>query len=98
MRIPPGIKKITNFRDLGLQTVPHEIEKRYIPFSSLAEESFIIYPRVVKPDYYDFFITLCHQAGFQPKIIQEATPPFMILSLVSAGVGISEKSPNLNFI
>ena len=60
-----------------------------IPFSSLAEESFVIYPRVVKPDYYDFFITLCHQTGFQPKIIQEATPPFMILSLVAAGVGIS---------
>lgn len=60
-----------------------------IPLSSLAEESFIIYPRLVKPNYYDFFITLCHQAGFQPKIVQEATPPFLILSLVSAGVGIS---------
>jgi DNA-binding transcriptional LysR family regulator len=60
-----------------------------IPPSLLADEPLIIFPRAVKPDFYDLIIALCQQAGFQPKIVQEATPPEVVVSLVEAGVGIS---------
>jgi len=32
---------------------------------------------------------LCNQAGFQPKIAQEATPPEVVVSFVEAGAGVS---------
>jgi DNA-binding transcriptional LysR family regulator len=55
----------------------------------LADEPFIIFPRAIKPDFYDLIMALCQQAGFQPKIVQEATPPEIAVSLVEAGVGIA---------
>ena len=32
---------------------------------------------------------LCEQAGFQPKVAQEATPPEVVVSFVEAGAGVS---------
>jgi DNA-binding transcriptional LysR family regulator len=60
-----------------------------IPLALLADEPFVIYPRSIKPDFYDLIITLCQQAGFQPKIVQEATPPEVAVSFVAANAGIS---------
>jgi DNA-binding transcriptional LysR family regulator len=60
-----------------------------IPLSLLADEPFIIFPRSVRPDFYDLIIRLCQQAGFQPKIVQEATPPEVAVSFVEAGAGVS---------
>lgn len=60
-----------------------------IPLAVLANEPMLIYPRFVKPDCYDLIITLCHEAGFQPRIVQEATPPELLVSLVEAGVGLA---------
>lgn len=60
-----------------------------IPLAVLASEPMLIYPRFVKPDCYDLIISLCHEAGFQPRIVQEATPPELLVSLVEAGVGIA---------
>ena len=31
----------------------------------------------------------CVDAGFRPRIVQEITDPFMILTLVAAGVGVA---------
>jgi DNA-binding transcriptional LysR family regulator len=60
-----------------------------IPLALLADEPFVICPRAVKPDFYDLIITLCQQAGFQPKIVQEATPPEVAVSFVAVNAGIS---------
>ncbi len=37
---------------------------------------------------------LCAQAGFQPKIAQEASPPEVQLRLVESGMGISLMAAN----
>jgi DNA-binding transcriptional LysR family regulator len=60
-----------------------------IPLRELADESFIFYPRHIGPILYDRIISLCQQAGFSPKIVQEVAPQQTILGLVSAAVGIS---------
>lgn len=60
-----------------------------IPLALLADERFIICPRSVKPDFYDLIMALCQQAGFQPKIVQEATPPEVAVRFVEANAGIS---------
>ena len=56
---------------------------------SLAEESFILFPRNLAPELYDRVITLCQQANFSPQVIQEAIQMQTIVSLVSAEIGIA---------
>lgn len=61
---------------------------------SLAAEPFVVCPRHIKPDLYTQIVNLCQQAGFQPKIVQEASPPEVMLSFVEAGTGIALVSAN----
>jgi DNA-binding transcriptional LysR family regulator len=60
-----------------------------IPLHLLADEPFVLCPKQVKPDFYHQIIRLCEQAGFQPKVAQEATPPEVVVSFVEAGAGVS---------
>ncbi|NJN56627.1 MAG: LysR family transcriptional regulator [Leptolyngbyaceae cyanobacterium SL_5_9] len=60
-----------------------------IPLHFLANEPFVLCPEQVKPDLYHQIMRLCQQAGFQPKIAQEATPPEVVVSFVEAGAGVS---------
>lgn len=60
-----------------------------IAVESLAKESFIQIPRHVAPGFYDQFIRICAQAGFSPKIVQEARTTPTIVSLIAGGIGVS---------
>ena len=60
-----------------------------ISCQSLAEESFILFPRNLAPELYDRVITLCQQANFSPQVIKEAILMQTIVSLVSAEIGIA---------
>ncbi|GCE05670.1 LysR family transcriptional regulator [Dictyobacter aurantiacus] len=56
---------------------------------ALAQENFIMFPRQQGPGLYDQIISLCRQAGFSPKIVQEAIQMQTITSLVAAELGIA---------
>lgn len=60
-----------------------------ISIKELANEPFILYPRQVGPVLYDRIISLCQQAGFSPRVVQEVIPQQTILGLVSAEIGVS---------
>jgi DNA-binding transcriptional LysR family regulator len=60
-----------------------------IELRSLADEPFLLCPESVKPDFYSQILQLCNQSGFQPRIVQEASPPEVLLGLVASGMGIS---------
>lgn len=60
-----------------------------ISLQQLADESFILFPRYIGSVLYDRIINLCRQAGFSPKVVQEAMPQQTILGLVAAGIGVS---------
>ncbi|CAN5726168.1 LysR family transcriptional regulator [soil metagenome] len=62
--------------------------RRSIPLALLAKEPFVLFPRVRGPAYFDHLIGLCREAGFTPRIVQEA-PQLDIVSLVAAGLGVS---------
>ncbi len=62
--------------------------RRSIPLSSLAREPFVLFPRPRGPAFHDQLIVLCREAGFSPRIVQEA-PQLDMLSLVAAGFGVS---------
>jgi DNA-binding transcriptional LysR family regulator len=55
----------------------------------LASESFVLTPRYVGPTLYDDVIARCREAGFSPRVAQEAAGWHTIVSLVSAGVGVA---------
>ena len=59
-----------------------------ISLATLADESWIVFPRVRGPSFFDQFISLCRDAGFSPRIVQEA-PQLDIISLVAAGFGVA---------
>lgn len=63
--------------------------QKQIELRSLASEPFVLCPKQVKPDLYTQILNLCQQAGFQPKIVQEASPPEVLIGLVESGMGIS---------
>lgn len=59
---------------------------RRLKLALLARESFISFPRQRGPGFFDFIMRLCHDAGFTPRVVQEA-PQLDMVSLVAAGFG-----------
>jgi DNA-binding transcriptional LysR family regulator len=55
----------------------------------LAGEPFILYPRANGGMLYDSIIAACRNAGFSPRIAQEAPQMASSVNLVAAGVGVS---------
>lgn len=60
-----------------------------IPLQALAEEEFILPIRQFVPSLADKIYHLCSQAGFIPKVTQEAMLMTTILGLVAGGVGVA---------
>ncbi|MHB2019171.1 MAG: LysR family transcriptional regulator [Candidatus Xenobia bacterium] len=60
-----------------------------IQLKQLAAEPFLMFPRQVGPGLYDQILGLCFQAGFSPKVTQEASQMPTIIGLVGAGFGVA---------
>ncbi|MGH9837458.1 MAG: LysR family transcriptional regulator [Blastocatellia bacterium] len=60
-----------------------------VSLRALSGEPFVIFPRNQGSGFYDQIVSLCHGAGFNPRVVQEATQMQTILSLVAAGIGIA---------
>ncbi len=60
-----------------------------IPLTALVSEPFVLPPRQLGPGFYSQIINLCQQAGFNPKVVQEAILMQTIVSLVAGGVGVA---------
>jgi DNA-binding transcriptional LysR family regulator len=58
-----------------------------IDLADLAEEGFITTPTAAGSALQESTLRACVAAGFRPRVVQEITDPFMILTLVAAGVG-----------
>ena len=60
-----------------------------VRMADLADEPFILFPRGIGCGLYDHVMGLCSQAGFAPRVVQEAREGVTILALIAAGTGIS---------
>lgn len=58
-------------------------------YEDLADEDFVLWPRVGSPDGYDRIIAGCRRAGYEPRIAAESSNAQTVLALVAAGVGVS---------
>jgi DNA-binding transcriptional LysR family regulator len=63
--------------------------KKSVALSALANEPFVLIPRVASPTLHDEIVTACREAGFEPKLGQQAPQLASVVSLVSAEFGIS---------
>ncbi len=67
----------------------HPLARRTrIALEQLAREPFVAFPRARGPSFFDLLMRLCHDAGFTPRIVQEA-PQLDLVSLVAAGFGVA---------
>jgi len=91
--LPGNLSSLEVVREALCVVLPLEhrlaVETGPVPISALAEEAFIFFSRAVGSSLNDQLQSLCMEAGFQPRITQEATANSMILGLVAAGLGIS---------
>lgn len=60
-----------------------------IDLRDLADDDFITIPATSGSGLWEAGLRACTTAGFRPRVVQEITDPFMILTLVAAGVGVS---------
>jgi DNA-binding transcriptional LysR family regulator len=64
-------------------------KKRRLSLDALAGESFVLIPREASPTLHDEIVSACRQAGFEPRLGQQAPQLSSVVSLVSAEFGIS---------
>lgn len=60
-----------------------------IALADLAQETFILFPREISPGLYDRIIAVIQQAGFSPKLGQEAPQIVSTVPMVAAGFGVA---------
>jgi DNA-binding transcriptional LysR family regulator len=60
-----------------------------IDLAELADADFITIPASAGSGLREVGVATCVNAGFRPRVVQEITDPFMILTLVAAGVGVA---------
>jgi DNA-binding transcriptional LysR family regulator len=63
--------------------------RKRIRLGELRNEPFVLYPRANGSLLYDSIIAACQNAGFSPRVIQEAPQMASMVSLVAAGVGVT---------
>jgi DNA-binding transcriptional LysR family regulator len=59
------------------------------PLAALAKDGFILFPQALGCGLFEHITTLAAQAGFSPRIVQEARENSTTLALVAAGFGVS---------
>lgn len=60
-----------------------------VPARRLADQPFVMYPRLPGLVLHDLIMAFCRGNGFTPIVAQEATQTHAVLGLVSGGLGIA---------
>ena len=63
--------------------------QKQVRLGELRSEPFILYPRANGSLLYDSIIAACQNAGFSPRVVQEAPQMASMVSLVAASVGVT---------
>ena len=68
---------------------PHTRWSTRAGLRSVAAEPFVIISRARSASFYDHVLSVCAAAGFAPRIVQEVSELFTMISLVRAGLGVA---------
>ncbi len=69
-----------------------------LSMKSLADQAFVLIPRALAPAAYDCLIAACKDAGFSPRIVQEAPQMATAINLVAVGVGLTVVPASLRHV
>ena len=72
--------------------------EKSIPLQSLAGDDFISPPTDGSSSMTEVLLASCMAAGFRPRIVQELSDPYMVLTFVAAGVGVTLMSSGISSI
>ena len=93
LRMPvsnPRLTSVPLFSEYLVLATPADVPSRPKQgISCFRDSGFIFVSRSVSETFHDRVLSLCLQAGFNPRVIQEANELLTILHLVRAGVGVS---------
>lgn len=64
-------------------------QKPGLRLKHLAEEPFVLFPRHLGEAFYDRVMGMCAEAGFAPRVVQEATQWQSVVTFVETGLGVS---------
>ena len=60
-----------------------------LALADLAAEPFVLVQRPAAPELFDALVARCREAGFSPRVVQDAAGWHTIAGLVAAGVGVA---------
>ncbi|WP_026146336.1 LysR family transcriptional regulator [Zestomonas thermotolerans] len=94
LALPEGMERTELFREplVAVLRADHPLAQGRdggIGLAELAEEPFVYFPVSFGTGLYDQLLELTRQAGFTPRIAQEAGEAMTIIGLVAAGLGVS---------
>jgi DNA-binding transcriptional LysR family regulator len=72
--------------------------EKELSLADLAGERFVVAPKSTASPGYGMLYSLCQQAGYEPKVVQEVNSISTMLNLVSVGVGIALCVIGKNFV
>jgi len=64
-------------------------KKDTVSLRALKKEPFVLFPTKPDPSFANFIKAICRDAGFEPRVMQEANELQTAVSLVASGIGIS---------
>lgn len=88
----PGLQVHLRSREAMVAILPRDhalAKEKQITASRLRGEPFVFFPRHVGPSFHDEVTGFFTRSGFAPQVTQEARQWSSIISLVSAGMGVS---------
>ncbi|HEY3682968.1 MAG TPA: LysR family transcriptional regulator [Streptosporangiaceae bacterium] len=60
-----------------------------VPMAELRDEALVMIPRAQEPELHDYYVALCHDVGFSPRVVHDVTTTLVAVGLVASGVGIA---------
>lgn len=91
-KVPKGLRIQPVFKDTFSLVLPnaHSVTNtNFKGMHQLAKEDFILFSQDYSPQYYDTVMSICEDAGFEPKISHKSVHAQTIFKLVENGLGIA---------
>lgn len=99
--LAPAVEAVQIIHETMVLSIPSDhplCDRRSVDLSELIDLDFIFFSRGASPDYHERIMTSCREHGLTPRVVQEVDGWSAILSLVSAGLGVSIVSNALSGI
>ena len=91
-KVPKGVQLQPVFKDTFSLVLPksHVVtDSNFKGVHQLAKEDFILFSKDYSPQYYDTVMSICEDAGFEPKVSHKSVHAQTIFKLVENGLGIA---------